>query len=678
MPVLVGAPPLTAIEPVTEILHGIPIVDPYRCLEDQASPDTRVWIASQREYFQRYISSIRLRKKIHQEVSELLSTGSIDSLHQIGNRYVFRKRECNEEQFSICMREGPDGDDQLLVSPEDSGARHLTAIQICAISPDGRLLAYQVREGGEETSRLEIVDVLTRKKLADGLPHGFLRGFGFSSDGSSFYYVLQRSNQKALHHGVFRHVMGTTPDKDIEIFSAGDGPDLHVTFRIDQSQMIIVAVHLGPHSTVDLYLCDLLTQASKVLLKAQEGIWAPVLCAGRIFAFTNSCSPNGRFVELLATENGDAQIRERIREREYCITNFGIVGGALAVSYLNKLATNVIIYDLEGTPLQEIRFPESQSIRLAVQVSPVSELLYESESFAQPRCFYRYVPETQQHHQWQDGRRDSAFDDDIAFLRTSYRSDEETEIPIFLAGKRGVLSANKISPVIMTSYGGFGVPSTPQFSVLATLMMRQGCIFALPSIRGGSEFGSIWHDAAKRRNRQKSFDDFIAAAEWLVQQGITSPDKLAIFGGSNSGLLVAAVVTQRPELFGACLCIAPLLDMLRYHLFDDSRNWQDEFGSADDYDDFKVLQSYSPYHNVRDGARYPATLVVSGDADRRCNAMHARKMTARLQAANASGRPILLDYSPERGHVPVLPLSMRIEALTNRLAFLQRELDLIA
>jgi prolyl oligopeptidase len=246
---------------------------------------------------------------------------------------------------------------------------------------------------------------------------------------------------------------------------------------------------------------------------------------------------------------------------------------------------------------------------------------------------------------------------------------------MYLVGRRAILDAAD-SPTIMTSYGGYGVSMTPQFSVFVAFLMERGCLFALPNIRGGAELGVEWHNAARRRHRQTAYDDFLSAAEWLIETGRTARGRLAIFGGSNSGLLVGAALTQRPDLFTAVVCMVPMLDMLRYHLFDNTHVWKDEFGTADDPGDFAALEKYSPYHRVRDGVAYPATMIVSGDADTNCNPLHARKMTARLQAANTSGRPIVLDYSRFRGHSPVLPLSARIEALTDRMAFLCEQLQL--
>jgi prolyl oligopeptidase len=244
-----------------------------------------------------------------------------------------------------------------------------------------------------------------------------------------------------------------------------------------------------------------------------------------------------------------------------------------------------------------------------------------------------------------------------------------------LVGRRDVLQAGQ-HPAIMTSYGGYGVPMTPQFSVFVAFLLEHGCLFALPNIRGGSEFGVEWQDAAKRRNRQVAFDDFLCAAEYLIATGRTTPQKLAIFGGSNSGLLVGSAMTQRPDLFRAVVCMVPMLDMLRYHLFDNAYVWKEEFGTSDNPEDFAALFDYSPYHRVREGISYPATMIVSGDCDQNCNPLHARKMIARLQAANRSEHPIILDYSRHRGHSPVLPLSERIDALTNRMAFLCDQLQL--
>ena len=254
-------------------------------------------------------------------------------------------------------------------------------------------------------------------------------------------------------------------------------------------------------------------------------------------------------------------------------------------------------------------------------------------------------------------------------------SSDGTGVPLTLVS-RHTSSVGSPGPVIMTSYGGFGVSMTPQFSVLVAIMMELGVTFALPHIRGGGDLGKEWHDAGRARNRQAAYGDFIAAAEWLCQQGVTIPGALAIFGGSNSGLLVGAAMTQRPDLFGAVLCIAPLLDMVRYEVFDQAVKWRREYGTVSDRDDFQALVAYSPYHRIADHVDYPATLFVSGDKDDRCNPAHTRKMAALLQERPAQTSSVIVDYSAERGHSPVLPLSVRIPALARRIAFLCRELHI--
>jgi prolyl oligopeptidase len=332
------------------------------------------------------------------------------------------------------------------------------------------------------------------------------------------------------------------------------------------------------------------------------------------------------------------------------------------------------VFDLAGRKTDEVAVNPEETFRISGAAPESDEVFLERESFTEPVRIVRYSPVKKECALWAR-KTVPANLPEVSHMQVWYPSKDGTSIPMYLVGRREVL-AGGCHPAIMTSYGGYGISMTPQFSVFVALLIERGCLFALPNIRGGSEFGAAWHEAAKRRNRQTAYDDFLSAAEWLIQSGRTAAAKLAIFGGSNSGLLVGAAITQRPEIFRAAVCMVPMLDMLRYHLFDNAHVWSEEFGTAEDREDFEVLRRYSPYHQVHDGVAYPATMIVSGDADRNCNPMHARKMTARLQAANSSGLPIFLDYSPHRGHSPVLPLSERVEALTDRMAFLCEQLQL--
>ena len=362
-----------------------------------------------------------------------------------------------------------------------------------------------------------------------------------------------------------------------------------------------------------------------------------------------------------------------VRESGAQILNWLITANHIVVSYFGSSSTQMDVFDSYGTRLGEIPCEQNQTNRL-LTADPCGdeEVLFERESFMRPAEVYRYDVSSGAENLW--AKRQGFSSITCACSRVTLRAKDGTQIPMSILGRRDLISGVP-SPVIMTSYGGFGFSMIPQFSVLVTCLVESGCLFALPNIRGGSEFGAEWHNAAKHRNRQVAFDDFLSAATWLVDEARTTPSQLAIFGGSNSGLLVAAAMTQRPDLFRAVLCMVPITDMLRYHLFDSAHVWKDEFGTAQDSEDFAVLREYSPYHRIRDNVAYPATLLVSGDADQTCNSLHARKMTARLQAANRSAYPILLDYDAHRGHVPVLPLGKRIDALTDRLAFLSEQLQ---
>jgi prolyl oligopeptidase len=391
-------------------------------------------------------------------------------------------------------------------------------------------------------------------------------------------------------------------------------------------------------------------------------------------AITDRHAPNRRIVEIRLRENGEHEWIDIVPESDTPIRNWLVVGDSIFVSYTKDMQHSVSIFDFFGKKTGEVPVRSEETLRLIGGSPDGDELLLETESFTEPISIYRYSAKSNERTLW--AKRSIPFDStDFIHSQIWFMSKDGTRIPMYLVGRQDVLKRSS-NPTIMTSYGGYGVSMTPQFSIFVAFLMERGCLFALPNIRGGLEFGIKWHNAAKRRNRQTAYDDFLSAAEWLLKTGRTAPGKLAIFGGSNSGLLVGAALTQRPDLFRAVVCMVPMLDMLRYHLFDNAHIWKDEFGTVEDPEDFAVLAKYSPYHRVSDGVAYPATMIVSGDADRNCNPLHARKMTARLQAANVSDHPIFLDYSKFRGHSPVLPLGERVEALTDRMAFLCDQLQL--
>lgn len=673
---LLAPPPLTPTEPVIDTLHGVEVVDPYRWLEEQDSLRTRCWLEEQASYTRAYLRSIPGRDRIRKRIEELLSVETYDSLRKVGNRYFFRKREPHQEQPCICMREGPDGEDHVLVDPANRNEGSYIAVKLVQVSSDGKLLAYEVKRGGERSGSIEILDVDRRGKLPDELPRGFLRGFAFAPDGKSFCYVHQPLDaERRRLCTAYCHVLGSDSGKDRQVFFAGDDPQLRLGLCFDSKRLGFFVVRLGDAKACEFYLQEFGESTEpRLVFQTKGALFAPILVEGRILALTDSAAPNRRIVEVIPDRPNPPDWPDLIPESDARLTGFAITAGHIFVPYLRDLHARIDMYDLVGHKIRELSFPQDQTVRILAGNQGCDELLYETESFTCPSAIYRYLPTEDRHVVWWQRRvplNTSAWKAAQVWLS----SKDGTSVPMFLVGPTERLKPG-IKPVILTGYGGFGVSMTPQFSAFVSFLVERGCLFALANLRGGSEFGLQWHEAGKRRNRPSAFEDFIAAAEWLVGNGHTTPQKLAIFGGSNSGLLVGAALTQRPDLFRAVVCIAPLLDMLRYHHFDFAENWQDEYGTAECRGDFAILQSYSPYHQVKNGMPCPAVLIVSGDADRNCNPLHARKMTARLQAANSSKNPILLDYKEFRGHSPVLPLSERIEALTDRLSFVCDQLGI--
>jgi prolyl oligopeptidase len=670
MPQLIDRPSNFPAEPVSETLHGYRVSDPYRGLEDQDSPPTRSWIEAQTRYARNYLDGIPGRPKIRKRIQELVDVEVYDSFLKCGARCFFRKRRPGDQQPSIYFRERPEGQDQLLIDPAIRRTGIYTAVKPLKASSDGRLLLYEVKEGGERTGVFEIFDVPCRRTLPDALPHGYLRGFAFAPDSKGFYYVHEASTaERPFYRAVYHHVLGNNSRHDQEVFSAGEHEKLRLGIVSGPRQLGLLVQRFFEKTYTDLYLWRMGSiEAPLRVLSEADYHFAPRFLRGRILALTDDGAPNRRIVEVQPRKEQEPLFFTLVPQSDALIRDWLVTANHIFVRYIRGITAEIAVFDSFGKRLGQIPSEEHETTSLLAAAPEEDEILIERQSFTQAPEVHDFSPRTGTANPW--ARRDLPFDaSPYAQIVVSFPSKDGTPIPMFLLGRRDVLAGGP-APVVMTSYGGFGIPVTPKFSVLVAFLVERGCVFALPNIRGGSEFGAHWHHAARRRSRQVAFDDFLFAAQWLIESNRTVPSKLAIFGGSNSGLLVAAAMTQRPDLFRAVLCMVPMLDMLRYHLFDNAHVWKDEFGTAEDPEDFRALHAYSPYHAVRERTAYPATMIVSGDADRNCNPLHARKMTARLQAANSSSNPIFLDYSIHRGHSSVLPLSTRIEALTDRLSFL--------
>jgi len=676
MPLVLSSPPPTPIEPVTDVLHGVPVTDPYRWLEDQNSPRTRKWLGEQSAYTRAYLDAIPGRERIRERISELLSTPIVPDFWSVDDRHFFLKRQEDKQQPVIFMSDGSLGEETILVDPSGRGCGASTAVSIAAISSDGRFLVYFVRDGGTDHAALEILDIERNVVLPDRLPEGYCSGFAFAPDGTGFFYCHRElQDSRPNYRAAFWHRFGTERSQDREVFFAGEKPNLFLgILNSPQAQLLaFVVFSAGKQPSTSIYLSTLSPEAvPKLLLCGIEGYFIAFFVRGELLAFTDFGAPNFRIVQIDITAADPTHWRDVVPESDRRIQRFAVAGDQIFVTRVDRFSTKVEAFGLDGERKKGIPFPPHGSIDLLNRTDTTDKLFCSYASISKPTTVYCYEPRSTQVSVWEEVN--VPFDPSIVALEeVTYSSKDGTSVPLLLAARKDLLHSGAL-PTFIAGYGGFCSCVTPRFTAFATFLLEQGFLFAVPALRGGSELGEEWHLVGRREKRQNSFDDFIAAAEWLITQGRSAFERVAIGGGSNAGLLVGAAITQRPDLFRAAICLGPLLDMTRYHLFDFAAALADEYGSPEDEQDFRSLLAYSPYHRVEEGAAYPAVLLISGDADNRCNPMHARKMAARLQAASSSGFPILLDYRTAWGHTPVQPLSTRIEALTDRLAFICHEL----
>jgi prolyl oligopeptidase len=470
--------------------------------------------------------------------------------------------------------------------------------------------------------------------------------------------------------------LGSEPARDQEIFFAGDEPNLFLgILSSPESNLLAYTISFtGKSPRTSLYLQVMSSEPSgaKLVIAEIKGCFVPFFVRGELLAYTDVAAPNFRIVRIDLAHVEPSSWHDVVPESDKRIQQFVVVAGQVFVTRIDHFSTEVEVFGLDGTQKEATPFPACGTIDLLNRPTATEKLFYCYTSISKPPAVHCYDACRKEAVPWSEV--DCPVDlSAIAIEETTYRSTDGTSVPLFLAARRDLLFSGPL-PTFLTGYGGFGSCVTPRFTAFATFLMEQGFLFAVPALRGGSELGEQWHRAGKRENRQNSFDDFVAAAECLIREQRSISGRIAIGGGSNAGLLVGAAITQRPELFRAAICLGPLLDMARYHLFDFAAGWADEYGSPEDQADFQSLFAYSPYHHIQDKVAYPAVLLISGDADTRCNPMHARKMAARLQTATSSIYPVLLEYKTAWGHTPVQPHSTKVEALSDRLAFVCHEL----
>ena len=665
--------------PSADVIHGVIVSDPFRWLEDQESPRTRQWLREQAASTRTYLDCLANRPQLAMRIHELLATELVDGPRMCGSQVFFSKRQCCEQHAVITMRDTLQGHDIPLLSPSDLREAFDTSVGIVGISRNGALLAFGIRTGGEDYLQLGLFDVERRAILPDRIARGIFHGLVFSRRGDALIYShsILTGNVPAPP-SVRWHAIGTSFHDDLVMFR----PEHAITERIevfgaaDSEYVAYLARRIGEPRRSDLYVQEInFSVPARLVLEGIEGRLLPRLSGNTVICLRFGRASNGEIVALNLRGDDGTEPKIIVPQCGAKIQEFVLTNNAICVRYVWGIETSVQIYDHLGNKIGRLQVPRRGTTRFFTCVADSDSFFYKCSSPSTLPTIHNYNTRSSEDRTWAI----RALPVNVSFIREEYlynASKDGVPIPVTLIHRDDSRRAQRSLPTVLTAYGGFGDSITPQFSAFASCLTELGCLYAVANIRGGSEFGESWHEAGCRRKRQTSIDDFLATAEWLVRSGRTSPGRLAIVGGSNAGLLVAAALTQRPDLFCAVVCIAPLADMVRYHLFDQARSWIEEYGHSENMEDFPSLLGYSPYHNVRNNTSYPPVLIVSGDADTRCNPLHARKLAARLQSANVSDNPILLSYTKHWGHMASQTLRLRVDALTDRASFLCHHLGL--
>jgi prolyl oligopeptidase len=668
-------PPDVQTVPVTDDYFGTKIVDNYRWLENADSPETKAFIDAENTYTQRYMEQARIRPQIADDMDALEHVSSWTVPIARGNDLFFEKMLAGEEQSSIYVRHGWADKDKRLIDPAQFSRDPNTSVNLDDVSRDGALVAYDVRQGGADESTVRVFNVKTGKTLEDELPSGIYLSVAFTPDGKGLYY--SRMDQRGTL--IYEHELGARISHDTLVFGKefrGEKlgtNELMEAFLSDDYRYLVIQIDRGvPAKRVDIVYRDLTKPGSyfEVLIWGVDSRFSADYVKGAWYVSTDYKSPNWRIMKADPGIMPDAWTTI-VPEGPDAIGSFNIVGGKIYVDRLHDAQMETDVYTLDGKAAGKVEHGGiGKATTLGGRVNDRYGF-YSFESFIAPPTIYRLDTMTGKQEIFAQPK--VPFDSSQYDLKqVFYTSKDGTKVPMFIAGKKG-LRLDGTERMLMTAYGGFNLSQLPQWSPRAAWWLQEGGWFALPNLRGGGEYGERWHEAGMFEKKQNVFDDFYAAAEYLIANKYTSPEHFAIYGGSNGGLLMGAAITQRPELFSAVDCAYPLLDMLRYQKFEQGPHWMTEYGSADKEDQFPYLLKYSPYQNVKKGTAYPAVLFFTGASDTRVDPLHARKMAALLQADSSSGRPVLLHYSVSGGHSAGVGVGQKIQDATDQLAFLWTE-----
>ncbi|NEO75252.1 prolyl oligopeptidase family serine peptidase [Moorena sp. SIO4G3] len=664
--------------------HGTVVADPYRWLEDPDSEETKAWVEAQNQVTFGYLSEIPTRETLKQRITKLWNYEKYSTPFKKGDRYFYFKNDGLQNQSVLYTLTSLDAEPTLLLDPNTLSEDGTVALSGLAISKDGKLLAYGLCRSGSDWQEWQVREVETGLDLSDQIKWVKFSGASWNHDHQGFFYSRFDEPNEATkleelnyYQKLYYHKLGTPQSEDSLIYERPDQKEWFFSGRVtEDDNYLIIIVEQGTDPKNLVFYKNLQDPDSPVveLINEFDASYSFIGNDQSVFWFsTDLDAPRSRVIAIDTNHPEQAQWQEVIPQADETLEGVGLLNNQFVADYLKDAHSSIKIFDLDGSFVRQVELPGIGSVGGFNGLRYDTETFYSYTSFTTPATIYRYDMVSGESTIFRQPQVDFN-PDDYETKQVFYPSKDGTQVPMFITHKKG-LELDSNNPTYLYGYGGFNISITPNFSISNLVWMEMGGVYAVANLRGGGEYGEDWHQSGTKLNKQNVFDDFIAAAEWLISAQYTSPKKLAIAGGSNGGLLVGACMTQRPDLFGAALPAVGVLDMLRFHKFTIGWAWCSDFGSPDNPEEFKALYAYSPLHNLKPGTAYPATLITTADHDDRVVPAHSFKFAAALQEAHEGEQPVLIRIETKAGHGAGKPTSKIIEEIADKWAFLLRTLE---
>jgi prolyl oligopeptidase len=669
----------------TDDYHGTKVADPYRWLEDANSLETKAWVDAENKVTQSWLAQIPQREAIRQRLTQLWNYERYSVPYKEGGRYFFSRNDGLQNQSVLYTMTSLSDTPRLLLDPNTLATDGTVALAGTAVSPDGKLLAYSTAASGSDWNEIRVRDVDTGKDLPDHIQWVKFSSTAWTRDGKGFFYSRYDAPKEATKladvnyfQKLYFHKLGTPQEADVLVYDRPDEKEWGFgATTTDDGRYLLITATKGTAPKYRIFYKDLSKPDSKVtpLIDNFDAGYDFIDNVGSVFYFaTDRNAPRKRIVAIDIKKPQESNWKTIVPEGPQTLVSSHMVNKQLINEYLADARSVVKVTDLKGKQLREIALPGIGSVSGFGGKQGDTETFFSFTSFTTPTTIYRLDMKSGASAVFRQPK--VAFNPaDYETRQQFYTSRDGTKVPMFIVSKKGI-KLDGSNPTYLYGYGGFNVSMTPGFSPANLAWMEMGGVYVMANLRGGGEYGEAWHEAGTKLKKQNVFDDFIGAAEWLVNNKLTSPSKLAIGGGSNGGLLVGAAMTQRPELFGAAIPQVGVMDMLRFHKFTIGWAWTSDYGSSENPDEFKALVKYSPLHNLKPGTCYPATMITTADHDDRVVPAHSFKFAATAQAAQAGGNPVIIRIDTKAGHGAGKPTSKQIEEVADRWGFLSRALKM--